>query len=133
MVASVSYIAAGSLHFIKPAAYLGIMPPHIPWQPAMVRGSAGLRDPRRDGSPGARHAPGSGLGLVALLIAVFSGQYLHGDASGRGPRRLDRTVAQVRSASPARAPDRVADAVVLIFIHQRYKIERSAFPRSIAE
>ena len=37
VVAAVFYIAAGSLHFIKPAPYLRIMPPYIPWHAAMVR------------------------------------------------------------------------------------------------
>jgi uncharacterized membrane protein len=30
VVAPVSYIAAGALHFIKPAPYLRIMPPYVP-------------------------------------------------------------------------------------------------------
>ena len=37
VVAAVLYIAAGSLHFIKPEPYLRIMPPYIPWHAAMVR------------------------------------------------------------------------------------------------
>jgi len=37
VVPAVSYIAAGALHFIRPAAYLRTMPPHIPWRAAMVR------------------------------------------------------------------------------------------------
>ena len=37
VVAAVLYIAAGSLHFIKPESYLRIMPPYIPWHAAMVR------------------------------------------------------------------------------------------------
>jgi len=35
-VAAVFYIVAGALHFIKPAPYLKIMPPYIPWHAAMV-------------------------------------------------------------------------------------------------
>jgi uncharacterized membrane protein len=71
VIAAVFYIAAGSLHFIKPEPYLRIMPPDIPWHPAMVRisgaceilGGLGLLVPatRRTAA----------WGLVALLIAVF--------------------------------------------------------------
>jgi len=35
--AAISYVVAGTLHFIKPDAYLKIMPPYIPWHVAMVR------------------------------------------------------------------------------------------------
>ena len=70
-IAAVFYIAAGSLHFIKPAPYLTIMPPYIPWHAAMVRvsdafeilGGLGLL------VPATRRA--AAWGLVALLIAVF--------------------------------------------------------------
>jgi uncharacterized membrane protein len=40
--ASIFYVVAGTLHFIKPDAYLRIMPPYIPWHAAMVRISGGL-------------------------------------------------------------------------------------------
>ena len=71
VVAAVLYIAAGSLHFIRPAPYLRIMPPYIPWHPAMVRvsgvfeilGGLGLL------VPATRRA--AAWMLVALLIAVF--------------------------------------------------------------
>jgi uncharacterized membrane protein len=69
--AAVLYIVAGALHFIKPAPYLRIMPPYIPWHAAMVRisgvceilGGLGLL------VPATRRA--AAWGLVALLIAVF--------------------------------------------------------------
>jgi len=71
VVAAVFYIVAGSLHFIKPAPYLRIMPPYIPWHAAMVRisdafeilGGLGLL------VPVTRRA--AAWGLVAVLIAVF--------------------------------------------------------------
>ena len=71
VVAAVFYIAAGGLHFIKPAPYLRIMPPYIPWHATMVRisgaceilGGLGLL------APATRRA--AAWGLVALLIAVF--------------------------------------------------------------
>jgi hypothetical protein len=31
VVAAIFYIVAGALHFIKPAPYLRIMPPYVPW------------------------------------------------------------------------------------------------------
>jgi uncharacterized membrane protein len=40
--ASIFYVVAGTLHFIKPDAYLRIMPPYIPWHAAMVRISGGF-------------------------------------------------------------------------------------------
>jgi uncharacterized membrane protein len=70
-VAAVFYIAAGSLHFIKPAPYLGIMPPYIPWHGAMVRVSGAFEILGGLGLlvPATRRA--AAWGLVALLIAVF--------------------------------------------------------------
>jgi uncharacterized membrane protein len=70
-VASVFYVAAGSLHFIKPALYLRIMPPYIPWPIAMVWVSGGFEILGGVAllSPATRRA--AAWGLVALLIAVF--------------------------------------------------------------
>ena len=71
VVAAVFYIAAGSLHFIKPAPYLRIMPPYIPWHPAMVRVSGAFEILGGLGLllPATRRA--AAWMLVALLIAVF--------------------------------------------------------------
>ena len=71
VVAAVLYIAAGSLHFIKPVPYLRIMPPYVPWHPAMVRISGALEILGGLGLlvPATRRA--AAWGLVALLIAVF--------------------------------------------------------------
>ena len=71
MCASVFYMAAGTLHFMKPDTYLRIMPPYIPWHLAMVNisgvfeilGGLGLLVPQM------RRA--AAWGLIALLIAVF--------------------------------------------------------------
>jgi uncharacterized membrane protein len=70
-LASVFYIGAGILHFTKTEFYLKIVPPYIPWHPAMVyisgvceiAGGVGLLVPTL------RRA--AAWGLVALLIAVF--------------------------------------------------------------
>jgi uncharacterized membrane protein len=71
VVAAVFYIAAGSLHFVKPAPYLRIMPPYIPWHAAMVRVSGAFEILGGLGMmvPATRRA--AAFGLVALLIAVF--------------------------------------------------------------
>jgi uncharacterized membrane protein len=70
-IAAVFYIAVGSLHFIKPAPYLTIMPPYIPWHAAMVRVSGAFEILGGLGLlvPATRRA--AAWGLVALLIAVF--------------------------------------------------------------
>ena len=71
VVAAVFYIVAGSLHFIKPAPYLRIMPPYIPWHAAMVRVSGAFEILGGLGLlvPATRRA--AAWMLVALLIAVF--------------------------------------------------------------
>ena len=71
VIAAMSYIAAGALHFARPEFYLKTMPPYIPWHSAMVQisgaceilGGLGLLFPMT------RRA--AAWGLVALLIAVF--------------------------------------------------------------
>jgi len=70
-LAAVLYVTAGTLHFIKPDAYLRIVPPYIPWHLPMVLisgvfeilGGVGLL------VPGARR--NAAWGLTALLIAIF--------------------------------------------------------------
>ena len=71
VIAAIFYLPAGVLHFLRPAMYLKIMPPYIPWPRAMVYlsgageilGGVGLLIPRLRRS--------AALGLVALLVAVF--------------------------------------------------------------
>ena len=71
VLASVFYIGAGILHFTETGFYVKIVPPYVPWHPAMVyisglceiAGGLGLLVP-----PLRRAAA---WGLVALLIAVF--------------------------------------------------------------
>ena len=65
------FIVAGMLHFVFPAPYLLIIPPILPWHPALlwisgaaeICGGVGLLLPRT------RRAAGYGLAL--LLIVVF--------------------------------------------------------------
>ena len=70
VIAAVFYIAAGSLHFIRPAPYLRIMPPYISWHGDSADQWC-FRDPRRARAADTGNAERSGVGLVALLIAVF--------------------------------------------------------------
>jgi len=71
VLAAVFYIAAGLLHFIKPEPYIKIMPPYVPWHPAMVRISGAFEILGGLGLfvPATRRA--AAWGLVLLLIAVF--------------------------------------------------------------
>jgi uncharacterized membrane protein len=65
------FVAAGVLHFVRPEAYLKIMPPFVPWPRAAVlvsgiaevAGGLGLLWPRTRRM--------AAWGLVALLVAVF--------------------------------------------------------------
>lgn len=71
MLASVFYIGAGILHFTKTGFYLKIVPPYVPWHPAMVYISGACEIAGGIGLliPPLRRA--AAWGLVALLIAVF--------------------------------------------------------------
>ena len=70
-LAAAGFIVAGTLHFLKPAAYIRIMPPYLPWHAPLVAlsgaceilGGVGLFVPAMR-----RRAA---WGLVALLVAVF--------------------------------------------------------------
>ena len=93
VLASAFYIGAGILHFTKTAFYLKIMPPYIPWHPAMVwisgvceiLGGLGLLIPR------VRRA--AAWCLVALLIAVFPANvYMATDPVAAGAESLSPLV-----------------------------------------
>ena len=70
-MAALFFTAAGVLHFVRPAMYLRIMPPYIPWPLAMVyiSGAAEIAGGLGMLFPPARRA--AALGLMALLVAVF--------------------------------------------------------------
>jgi uncharacterized membrane protein len=69
--AGLGFAVAGSLHFLRPASYLRLMPPYLPWSLPLIYvsgffeilGGLGLL------LPGTRRA--AAWGLVALLVAVF--------------------------------------------------------------
>ena len=71
LVAAVFYVLAGTLHFIKPETYLRIVPPYIPWHPAMVGVSGALEILGGLGLFVPRTRRAAAWGLVALLVAVF--------------------------------------------------------------
>jgi uncharacterized membrane protein len=65
------FAVAGLMHFLRPAPYLKIMPPWIPWHAAMVAisGAAEMAGGIGLAIPKLRRA--AAWGLVALLVAVF--------------------------------------------------------------
>lgn len=70
-IAAIFYIFAGALHYLRPAMYMKIMPPYIPWHLAMVYGSGAAEILGGLGLLLPRFRRSAALGLVALLIAVF--------------------------------------------------------------
>jgi uncharacterized membrane protein len=71
VTAAIFYVVAGTLHFLKPAVYLRIMPPYIPWHVWMVRVSGVCEILGGLGLLLAQTRRAAAWGLVALLIAVF--------------------------------------------------------------
>ena len=71
VVATIFYVFAGTLHFIKPEIYLRIVPPYIPWHLAMVRLSGALEILGGFGLLIPRTRQAATWGLTALLVAVF--------------------------------------------------------------
>ena len=65
------FMAAGILHFVFPAAYLGIMPTWLPWPVALVAVSGACEIAGGLGVlyPSTRSA--AGIGLIALCVAVL--------------------------------------------------------------
>jgi uncharacterized membrane protein len=94
VLASLFYIGAGILHFTKTEFYLKIMPPYIPWHPAMVYISGACEFVGGIGLliPSLRRA--SAWGLVALLIAVFPANfYMATDPLGAGTQSISPVIA----------------------------------------
>jgi uncharacterized membrane protein len=71
LLLAATFIAAGVLHFVRPLMFARIVPPFLPWPMALVYvsgvaeilGGLGLLIPAL--------RPWAGLGLIALLVAVF--------------------------------------------------------------
>lgn len=69
--ASALYVAAGSMHFLKPAPYVRIMPPFLPWPLALVYISGAAEIAGGLGLLPVATRRAAAWGLVALLVAVF--------------------------------------------------------------
>lgn len=71
VLAALFYTFAGTLHFLKPAMYVKIMPLFVPWPLALVyiSGAAEIAGGLGLLIPALRRA--AAWGLVALLVAVF--------------------------------------------------------------
>ena len=68
---AVGFVAAGVLHFLRPGPYVQIVPPFLPYPLALVyiSGAAEILGGIGVLIPSLRTS--AGLGLIALLIAVF--------------------------------------------------------------
>ena len=66
----VGFIVAGSLHFLKPAPYVKIMPPALP-APLLLVYVSGFCEVALGALVFTRFAPLAAWGLIALLVAVF--------------------------------------------------------------
>lgn len=65
------FVIAGTVHLLRPAPYLAIMPPFLPWPAALVAlsGAAEIAGGLGVLLPWSRRA--AAWGLIALLVAVF--------------------------------------------------------------
>ena len=69
--ATIFYVVAGTLHFIKPEIYVRIVPPYIPWHLSMVRSSGALEILGGLGLLIPRTRRAAAWALTALLVTVF--------------------------------------------------------------
>ena len=71
MLLATFFIVGGLLHFVFPAAYIGIMPAWLPWHPELVllSGAAEIAGGIGVLTPMLRHV--AGIGLISLSIAVL--------------------------------------------------------------
>ncbi len=68
---SVAFVAAGTLHFLRPDAYEHIMPAYLPAHRELVLASGAAEIAGGAGVALSRTRRAAGIWLVALLIAVF--------------------------------------------------------------
>jgi uncharacterized membrane protein len=68
---SLLFVAAGINHFVSPNVYMKIMPDYLPWPLALVYVSGFFEVAGGIGVALPRLRRAAGLGLIALLIAVF--------------------------------------------------------------
>ncbi len=67
----VLFVAAGTLHFVKPDFYVRIMPPYLPWHYELVLISGAFEILGGIGLLVPRLTVAAAWGLIALLVAVF--------------------------------------------------------------
>lgn len=65
------FVVAGANHFLNPSFYVSIMPPYLPLHRELVYASGLLEIAGGLGVLVPRFRSTAGLGLVALLVAVF--------------------------------------------------------------
>ena len=65
------FAIAGANHFLSPEPYLALMPPSLPWPAALVYLSGAAEIAGGIGVLPTRTRRLAGVGLIALLIAVF--------------------------------------------------------------
>ncbi len=65
------YLGAGTLHFLKPAMYIRIVPPSLPWPRALVAVSGAAEIAGGVGLLIPRVRRPAAWGIVSLLLAVF--------------------------------------------------------------
>ena len=71
IVLAALFMSAGTMHFVIPGQYVGIMPPALPWPRALVYLSGALEIAGGVGLLVPRTRRAAGTGLVLLLIAVW--------------------------------------------------------------
>ena len=65
------YVFAGVMHFIRPDAYLPMMPPYLPWHYALILISGAAEVGLGLAMLSARLRPYAAWGIILLLIAIF--------------------------------------------------------------
>ncbi len=70
-VIALLFIVAGVNHFVSPGVYLKIMPDYLPWPLALVYVSGFFEVLGGIGVAVPRLRRAAGIGLIALLVAVF--------------------------------------------------------------
>jgi uncharacterized membrane protein len=71
IVLAALFALAGTMHFVIPEQYVGIMPPAMPWHRALVYLSGALEIAGGIGLLVPRTRRAAGIGLILLLIAVW--------------------------------------------------------------
>ena len=81
-IIGVLFIVAGSIHFVNPKIYEAIMPPYLPAHRALVAISGFFEILGGIGSMIPQTRKAAGIGLIALLVAVFPANlYMATDAA----------------------------------------------------